>query len=153
MIRDPKKAFLENLAVFAVQTLKTSKIPASVILAQAALESNWGRSAPSFNFFGIKGAGPAGSRILWTTEIVKGKSIRVQQKFRKYHSAAECFSDYPKMIASSKWLRHALDHVESAEAYITALQSGPAKYATDTSYVSKILKIIKDYDLEILDKK
>jgi flagellum-specific peptidoglycan hydrolase FlgJ len=128
-----------------------TKVPASITLAQAALESNWGRAAPGNNFFGVKGTGPAGTQMLMTWEVFKGKKQRTKAPFRKYFTPLESFIDHAKVISTGKYLKHAMEHTESAEAFITALQKGPAKYATDPDYKKKILSIVQEYDLEQYD--
>lgn len=152
----PQQKFFETYAPFAVQNMEKTKIPASVTLAQAALESNWGKSDLSTlgkNFFGIKGTGPAGAKSMKTWEVIRGQKVVKFCLFRCYNSPLESFLDHSKVISTGRYLKHAMDHTESAKAFITALQSKPQKYATDTQYVEKILKIIKDYGLENYDKK
>lgn len=146
-----QQAFFDRFAPFAVETMKQTKIPASVTLAQAALESNWGKAAPGNNFFGIKGVGSAGSQKLKTWEVFKGKKVQVLAPFRKYNTPLESFIDHGKVISTGKYLKHAMEHTESAEAFMTALQGGTAKYATDPLYVDKILKIINKYGLTKYD--
>ncbi len=145
------KIFIQNLAPFAIYTQQMTGIPASVTLAQAALESGWGKHAPGNNFFGIKGKGPAGSQSLRTTEVQQGEKIRIHDLFRKYHDPFESFLDHAKVIAQGRYLKHAMEHTGSAEAFVTALQSKKTKYATDPNYVQKIMSIVHKYDLEKYD--
>ena len=143
--------FFETYKDFAIDSMVKTKVPASVTLAQAALESNWGNSAPGNNFFGVKGTGPAGSQMLMTWEVFKGKKQRMKAPFRKYFTPLESFIDHAKVISTGKYLKHAMEHTESAEAFMTALQGGTAKYATDPDYKKKILSIIKEHNLEQYD--
>lgn len=147
----PQQRFFNDHAHFAILTQKYSGIPASVTLAQAALESGFGRHAPGNNYFGIKGKGPAGSQLLKTWEVKNGKRVRVQAKFRKYHSPLESFLDHANVIAHSRYLKHAMEHTESAKSFINALQSKKTKYATDPNYVTKIMKIIQTHQLKKFD--
>lgn len=63
-------------------------VPAAVTTAQAALESDYGRGVPidlvdgrySYNLFGIKGEGPAGSVSVWTHEEINGKMVKVVER-------------------------------------------------------------------------
>ena len=58
---------------------------ASVTIAQAALETGWGQFIPvdkytgklSYNLFGVKGVGPAGSVTCQTWEVIDGKKVVV----------------------------------------------------------------------------
>lgn len=149
-----KQAFFDTYAPWAVAAMKETKVPASVTLAQAALESAWGASGLAFtynNFFGIKGTGPKGSIHLMTTEFQNGKYVRVKAPFRVYNNPKESFVDHANVIAKGKYLRHAMDHTESAESFIRALQEGPYKYATDPHYAEKILSLIEDFNLDKYD--
>ncbi|KAB2842788.1 hypothetical protein F9K50_01260 [bacterium] len=145
--------FFEQYAEYAIQSMLETGIPASITLAQAALESDWGKSAPGHNFFGIKAGrswkGP--TQVLGTWEVVHGKKVRVKAKFRKYDSPLDSFVDHAKIIVNGP-LRHAMGHVQSARDFVTALQSGKKKYATDPAYVSKIMRIVDEYGLEELDE-
>ncbi len=143
--------FINRYSVHAVESQKITGIPASVTLAQAALESNWGKSAPGNNFFGIKGAGPAGTQSLKTWEVIDGKKVTVSANFRKYNSAVESFIDHGKVIAHSKYLKHAMEHTGSPLEFISALQSGKSKYATDPKYTDKIMSIIHQHHLDQYD--
>lgn len=143
--------FFEEFKDVAKTIMKDTGVPASVTLAQAALESDFGKHAPGNNYFGVKGVGPAGSQRLYTREVIHGKEIRVLQNFKKYHSADESFEDHAKVIMEGP-LKEAMQHTQSAEDFVKALQSGPKKYATDPHYEDKILLIIKENNLEELDK-
>lgn len=143
--------FIAAYKDFAVAVMKKTKIPASIILAQAMHESAVGKKAGGFNFFGIKGTGPAGFQLWTTHEVIKGRRIKTKAKFRKYHSAIEAFEDYANMIATGK-LKNAMNHTASAFEFISALQAGPFKYATDPTYVDRIMHYVRLYNLETLDK-
>ena len=70
-------SFIDSIAPDAVRTVRQLGIPASVTIAQAILESGWGRSSLariSKNYFGIKGTGPAGYVLLPTKEYLNGKA-------------------------------------------------------------------------------
>lgn len=143
--------FFNKYKDFAIQAMQKTNVPASVTLAQAALESGWGKHAPKFNFFGIKGEGPAGHQELWTTEHINGRDVRVVQKFRAYRNAEEAFEDHANIISKGP-LKSAMKYTSSAVEFITALQRGPYKYATDPGYKEKILQIIKIHGLDFYDK-
>ena len=143
-------AFIDKYKQYAIDVMEKTGVPASVTLAQAALESGWGQHSPGYNFFGIKGEGPAGSQNLMTHEVVKGKTIKVSQKFRKYNNALEAFEDHATIIIRGP-LKEAMKHTKDAQDFVSALQAGPFKYATDPTYVSKIMSIIKSHNLEELD--
>ncbi|HKX12915.1 MAG TPA: glycoside hydrolase family 73 protein [bacterium] len=147
----PQAAFFERILPYALETQAMTGIPASVTMAQAALESGWGKHAPGNNFFGIKGRGPAGSQKLSTREFIGGRWLRKLAEFRRYNNPLESFLDHAQVISEGRYLRHAMEHTASAREFVHALQSGKAKYATDPEYEAKILGLIARYDLERYD--
>lgn len=147
----PQQEFFRKYAPYALYTQRLTGIPASVTLAQAALESGWGHHSPGNNFFGIKGKGPAGSQMLWTREFKGGGLVRVRAKFRRYETPLQSFLDHARVISHGRYLRHAMAHTQSAKSFVTALQSGKYKYATDPQYTRKVLGLIQSYHLDRLD--
>ena len=143
--------FFRRLLPYALYTQRLTGVPASVTLAQAALESGWGKHAPGNNFFGIKGSGPAGAQVLHTREFRHGRWVTLRLKFRRYHDPLECFLDHARIIAEGRYLKQAMQHTESARAFVQALQSGRYKYASDPRYATKILDLIRRYHLEGFD--
>ena len=119
-----------------------------MILAQAAVESNFGESELSKsynNYFGIKGKGV----VLPTIEMKGGQKMAVEDGFRTYNSARESFYDYGKLIAKAN--RYApVREAESAEAYARALH--PAGYSTNPRYGDILVQVMKDYNLMIYDE-
>jgi flagellar protein FlgJ len=114
------------------------------IIAQAALETGWGRHVPaadgqsSFNFFGIKAQrGWSGAAVnAVTTEFDAGKAQRVNADFRRYDSAAASTADYVDLLAGNSRYAAALDTGSDVTAFATALRRGG--YATDPDYVRKL---------------
>ncbi len=147
----PQAAFFERILPYALETQALTGIPASVTMAQAALESGWGQHAPGNNFFGIKGRGPAGSQKLATREFIGGRWQRRLADFRRYNNPLESFLDHAQVISEGRYLKHAMEHTGSAKDFIHALQSDKAKYATDPQYEAKILELISRYDLDRYD--
>lgn len=113
-----------------------------VTMAQSALETGWGKHAPNNMYFGIKaGSSWTGAKqLLWTTEYVNGKYVKVQAYFRAYNSPEESFEDYAKLIKTKSWFAPALEVASDDLEYITAVAAGG--YATDPLYVSKIMTIV-----------
>ncbi len=147
----PQTAFFERILPYALETQALTGIPASVTMAQAALESGWGRHAPGNNFFGIKGRGPAGSQKLSTREFIGGRWQRRLADFRRYNNPLESFLDHAQVISQGRYLKHAMEHTGSAKGFVHALQSGKNRYATDPQYEVKILGLISRYGLERYD--
>ena len=118
-------------------------VPVEGILAQAALESGWGRSAPSVgnNVFGIKADtrwdGPTVSHN--TVEVRDGVAVRERASFRAYDSMAESFQDFVSFLRANPRYQPVLDGAKDVASFAQGLQR--AGYATDPEYASKIQRI------------
>lgn len=126
-----------------------SGLPAPLILAQAALESGWGKrevrgddGSRSFNLFGIKAdrswRGPVVEAT--TTEYVDGVPQRSRARFRAYASYDESFTDYAKFITGNP--RYA-SVASSADPHQAAHRLQRAGYATDPDYANKLVRIMQ----------
>jgi hypothetical protein len=144
-------AFIDSIAAGAVESMRRTGVPASVTIAQAILESGWGKSGLSkdhFNFFGIKGRGPAGSANLETSEFLNGQWVKIKADFRAYHNAAESLVDHANVIAHGKPYARAMSHKGDAEQFARDLTG---VYATDPGYGDKLVKIMRQFGLARLD--
>lgn len=146
---DHVQVFMNKLAAPAQAASRSTGVPADLILAQAALETGWGRheiaaadGGNSHNLFGIK----AGSR--WqgpTTEVatheyLDGQRTRVTDSFRVYDSFEEAFTDYARLIGDNP--RYAgVAAAASPEQAARALQEGG--YATDPAYADKLIAVMQ----------
>jgi flagellar protein FlgJ len=118
------------------------------LIAQAALETGWGRHMPrgadgrvSFNFFGIKATGNwrGGSVASSTTEVLQGRAQRMVERFRAYSSIEESVADHARLIGNSRRYQAVRGTGDDALAFGTALQRGG--YATDPGYARKIAAV------------
>ena len=129
---------------------KRTGIPAEVILAQSALESDWGRTVKGNAYFGIKGVSPAGKSTSFSTHEVTLSGQRVSEidKFRAYTNYVEAAEDYASLIVRKypAALAHANDPEKFAEA--VARQG----YATDPHYARKLKSIIRLHVTPLLPK-
>ena len=152
--------FVKKYFPFARDVEEETEIPAIAILAQAALESGWGRSAIGNNIFGIKyKKGDWKYQEVLTTEHSdrpdafrgqKIKSVNYDKKLNKYvYKIWQYFADYPTpkeaFLAHSKLLlndryKHALEFKHSPKDYMVAVWK--AGYATDANYDKKICAMI-----------
>ncbi|WP_342576450.1 glycoside hydrolase family 73 protein [Paenibacillus sp. FSL M8-0142] len=146
-----KQAFIQKIAIFAAADMKNTFIPASLIIAQAALESAWGTSGltkKGNNLFGIKGRGPAGSCTMPTTEYVNGKPIKVDAAFRAYNNWGESIADHTKLILNGvSWDRNKYKKVIGVDGKTAAREIQEAGYATDPKYADKLIAIMDEYNL------
>ncbi|HEY9899997.1 MAG TPA: glucosaminidase domain-containing protein [Pantanalinema sp.] len=140
----PTNAFLKEMLPAALKIQQRYGIPAATILAQAALESNWGRSAiGKYNVFGIKGEGSLGSISTSTKEHLRGQWRRMRDGFAKFGSFEEAFEAYAKVIHNGSHSR-AVAAKSNPVAFARALQGS---YATDPKYASKLISIMRSQDL------
>lgn len=136
-----KKDGIKKLSLAAQNVSKETGIPLSFIVTQAAHESNYGRSGlavKSNNLFGIKaGNSWSGTFDVWPTyEVIGGKEIKVDAKFRHYNSWEESVRDWADKIKKNyprAWSA-GLDH--DSKGFFTALQEGG--YATDPNYAAQL---------------
>ncbi len=139
------KEFIAKIAPDATRDWLRSGVPASLTIAQAALESSWGSSGltqKANNLFGIKGSGPAGSVIMPTTEYQNGVRIKINAPFRKYHSWAESVEDHTRLLHNKRYAA-VLNRTGRQAAYAVAA----AGYATDPDYVAKLISLMDKYNL------
>src|SRR5215469_15407593 len=131
-------AALAPLLQSAAQQLGVSP---NVLLAQAALESGWGRSMPGNNLFGVKaGANWTGGTVqAYTHEASANGVVGETTAFRAYSSLAAAVADYVQLVGHNARYRAALGAGSDPLAYGHALVAGG--YATDPDYASKLAAV------------
>jgi peptidoglycan hydrolase FlgJ len=141
------EAFVRSIWPHAQKVAAELGVPAKALVAQAALETGWGRrlaggngEATSHNLFGIKATGRwiGGKVVSGTHEFVNGVRQNVRAAFRAYGSAGESFNDYARLIGGSRYAA-ARGTGDDVHRFASALQN--AGYATDPSYANKISAI------------
>ncbi len=142
------RAFLSGLADSASFGDWMHGIPASVTLAQAILESSWGRRAPAHNYFGMKGVGPAGSTPAWVVEWVGGmRAIRATQ-LRAYETPEQALEDHATVLRYFRAYGPARAVAHDPDAFARALRGS---YATDPTYATKLTGLLDLYGLRNFD--
>ena len=120
-----------------------------VLVAQAAVESGWGRSVAhlsdgrsSHNLFGIKADERwNGQRtVVSTLEYQDGIPVRRQDPFRAYGSFSDSFADYAHFLRSNPRYQAALNQASDPDAFLSGLQA--AGYATDPAYAHKVASVL-----------
>lgn len=140
--------FINKLWPHAVNASTELGVSPHVLLAQAALETGWGKhelrgsAGNSFNLFNIKaGKNWSGATVgASITEFVNGRSVQQAASFKAYGSYEEAFADYARTLKSSPRYAQALAQGSDSEAFVRGLQSGG--YATDPAYADKIMRVI-----------
>jgi flagellar protein FlgJ len=140
-----QQSFIEGLWPQAQQAGQQLGVAPSNLIAQAALETNWGRNLPhdsaghsSNNLFGVKATGSwAGASVeADTTEVTAQGSSSELAPFRSYADATQSFQDYVSILRSNPRYAAALNTGADAHAFATGLQRGG--YATDPDYARKV---------------
>lgn len=144
---DPQD-FISKMAPYAAEAAKKLGVSVRAVLAQAALETQWGKHMPahadgstSNNLFGIKaGSSWDGSRVnVPTLEFEDGVAVRRKAPFRAYESPAQSFNDYARLVGDNPRYAQALNTGDDVVAFAKGLINGG--YATDPAYVSKIASV------------
>lgn len=146
------KDFIAALTPAAVASQAKTGIPASFTIAQAALESGWGKSAPGFNLFGIKADSSwrGDVQTLPTTEYIGGKPITVQARWRKYPTWQGSIDDHAAFLLKNPRYKPAFAFKDGQQFTRAVARAG---YATDPAYAEKVIRVITAYNLDQLDPK
>lgn len=143
---DAVRDFMTKHGASAQAASDATGIPARFLLAQAGLESGWGRreirgvdGTASNNLFGIKAGRNWNGRVVEavTTEYIGGKPVKTVERFRAYDSPVASFRDYANLIANSPRYAQVRDRKDEV-AFAYGLQR--AGYATDPQYADKLLR-------------
>jgi hypothetical protein len=149
--------FIAAVGEAARRSFKSTGVPASVTVAQAILESDWGRSRltrQANNLFGIKAqgavTGPAGVVTLPTWEHTAGGDVMVQAPFKAYYSLEQSIDDHGAFFTRNRRYAGAMAVTNDARMFARAIQD--AGYATDPDYASKLIGLMDRYDLYRFDQ-
>ncbi|MBC1951652.1 1,4-beta-N-acetylmuramoylhydrolase [Listeria welshimeri] len=153
------QSFIQTIQSSSSQIAANNDLYASVMIAQAILESAYGTSelgsAPNYNLFGIKGAYNGQSYTKQTLEDDgKGNYYTITAKFRKYPSYHQSLEDYAQVIRKGpSWNSNYYSKVwkSNTKSYKDATQALTGTYATDTAYASKLNNLISTYNLTQYD--
>lgn len=158
--------FIKKYYPFALEAQKNTGVPFAVSLAQAGIESRWGKSAIGNNFFGIKVSkgwigetqklptweyGKTGNaakdsikdtviKIIPPTPPEKLYKYRVLGTFRKYTTPAQSFTDHGNFLKTNARYKNAFRYTNDANKFIEEIAK--AGYATDPNYAKKVKVII-----------
>jgi flagellar protein FlgJ len=144
--------FIAWAAPMAQDTFATYRVPASVTLAQAILESGWGRSALTVDgnsFFGMKcfgspGTIAAGCRPYQTYECDAG-CYSTNASFRVYLNAAASFRDHAAQLASMQRYANAFNYSANPDQFAIEVHRGG--YATSPTYADDLIRLMRQYNL------
>ncbi|WP_096815952.1 amidase domain-containing protein [Lactococcus cremoris] len=151
------EAFIKSIADRVRILAGKNNLYASIILAQAILESGSGQSNMTqqyFNIFNITGA-YLGKPISFKTEEFSGNNpYYIEQSFRVYSNYDQALDDYINlMIKGTTWNSeiYAGAWKSHAKTYQEAAQALQGIFATDPEYAQKLIEIIEEYNLNFYD--
>ncbi|WP_165006077.1 MULTISPECIES: glycoside hydrolase family 73 protein [unclassified Enterococcus] len=150
--------FIDRLVPHAQELQDAYGVLPSIILGQAILESNWGKSTLASeynNLFGIKAYEGQKKVSLETKEFVNQEWITIQGDFRVYDSWEQSMDDHTRLfIQGVDWNPALYEKVITAADYQEAAQAlQDAGYATDPTYAQKIIEVIETYQLNQYDRR
>ena len=141
------RSFVDKLWPHAVDAAAELGVAPHVLLAQAALETGWGKhvlkaadGTDSNNLFNIKAGSRGDGRTVAkeVTEYINGKPVKSVETFRAYDTPAEAFADYASLLSTNPRYAGVLN--QDAEGFINGLRRGG--FATDPGYGDKLRRII-----------
>lgn len=153
------REFIQNIAEDAHHVAQKEHLYASVMIAQAILESDSGNSAlasaPHNNLFGVKGAYQGETTNFNTLEAdSEGKMYQTTAAFRNYPDTKAALEDYAKLIRygingnnniyQGSWKTPGMTYEDATKSLV-------GTYSTDSDYDKKLNSIIKQYRLTELD--
>ena len=151
-------AFITEIATYAQPIAQANDLYASVMIAQAVVESGWGSSAlsqvPYHNLFGIKGSYQGQTVYMDTLEYLNNQWVTKKEPFRQYPSFAESFSDNAYVLRNTSFgngYYYAGTWKSNTKSYTDATAYLTGRYATDPSYAGKLNNIILTYGLTKYD--
>lgn len=145
--------FIAAIGPAARASAAKTRIPASFVTAEGALESGWGASqlaTEGFNLFGVKAdpswTGPV--LTMQTREYLSGQWVMVPARWRKYADWLGSIQDHAAFLLDNPRYQPAFAYTGGA-LFAQAVQA--CGYATDPDYATKIIEIIKAHGLSALD--
>lgn len=153
---EEQTAFIHQVAPVSQKMQELHGMRASISIAQAILESDWGKSELAteyHNLFGVKGSNSEQSALLETQEFVEGEWLTIQAYFKVYPNYAASIEDHTRLMVEGVTWNPTLYHpVLAADTYQEAAYAlQEAGYATDPTYPAKIIDIIETYELYKFD--
>lgn len=153
-----KDKFLGVASKLARESFLRTGLSAALQTSQSILETGWGQYVGvdkytgriSYNLFGIKGEGPAGSVLFTTWEVYNGIRYTVDDRFRAYNSIDESWKDYNAFLLERERYAPVREVMYDSTQAAWALRR--AGYATDPEYPLKLIRIIEERNLNELDK-
>ncbi len=145
---DSPEQFVSKLQPYAEKAAKALGTDPAVLIAQAALETGWGKkviknaAGSSNNLFNIK-ADPRwqGGKVATNTlEFHNGIAVQEKAAFRSYNDYQDSFNDYVRFLNQNPRYENALNSPQDPRQFIRNLHQ--AGYATDPNYSQKVISVM-----------
>lgn len=134
-------AWLRSVKALADRVCPEFGVPPQVAVAQAVLETGWGKSRPGNNLFGVRGKGDAGSTSITTTEVINGQRVVLHgQGFAAYSSEEASCRAYCELLSTARYVG-ARAYLPDLARYVTHVWG--SGYATALKYVETVCSIIR----------
>lgn len=136
--------FVEKMMPYAVKAVEGMSMNPLVLVAQAALETGWGKHVPSGNnYYGIKAGGSWQGQVqnMDSPEFENGRMVTRNSAFRAYSSVLESMKDYVNLIKGNERYSKAASNSFDPDTYFEEIQR--AGYATDPNYANKLKDIVR----------
>lgn len=154
-----QQQFIDSVAPSARTLASQNDLYASVMIAQAIVESGWGKSqlasAPNYNLFGIKGSYNGQSVTFPTAEFVNGQWITVNAAFRKYPSYKQSLEDNVHILKTTSFQSGVYYYSgawkSNTKSYKDATVWLTGRYATAPNYATTLNSVIETYNLTQYD--
>lgn len=139
-----RESFIKAMTPHAMRVAEITGLDPRLVIAQAAQETGWGKSAPNNNFFGIKSHGKGGGGTFATTEYIGGKPVTVNDSFRGYSDMGDSAMGYAQFLMENPRYK-AMLAAGDLDGQLAAL--GESGYATDPNYASSVGSIARGISL------
>lgn len=147
------RAFIARSAGPAQAGQRAYRVPTSVTMAQAILESGWGRrglTRNDHNYFGMKcsggpGAVALGCRDYATSDCSATRCWSGHGRFRAYRNLTDSYVDHGRQLSKLPRYANAMKHAADPDRFAREIHK--AGYPTRAGYSDRLIKLMKQYDL------
>ena len=144
--------FIAYIAPTAQKVCRKNNLPCSVCIAQAILESGWGKHCiGNYNYWGRKYGGWGKSATKVTKEHIKGKWVTITAKFQSYDSLEQAVNDWCRLIKETPRYRSVIKTWHAPWILSDFVKALAKVYATDPKYADKVMSVIKKNNLMKFD--
>lgn len=141
-------SFISYIAPTAQKVCRKYNLPCSVCIAQAILESGWGKHCiGNYNYWGRKYGGWGKSAVKVTREHINGKWITIQAKFQSYDSLEQAVKDWCHLIKETPRYKPVISTWHAPWILSDFVKALGKVYATDPKYAEKVMSVIKKNNL------